>query len=96
MVLIDWETWNANSPFYVLDHPENVAAVAFAHMWGNEPWRAAFARAVAVHPGFERPGFNKGIVLKALELAGMWLADQHGTRLVRSQVSLMRAVVAET
>jgi hypothetical protein len=59
VVPIDWETWVANSPFYVLDHPENVAAVAFAHMWGNEPWRAAFARALAAHSGIERPGFTK-------------------------------------
>ncbi len=96
MVLIDWETWNANSPFYVLDHPENVADAAFAHMSGNAPWRAAFARALAAHPGFEGPGFNKGIVLKALELAGMWLADRQGAGLVRSEVSLLRAVVPES
>lgn len=95
VVLVDWETWNANSPFYVLDHPENVAAVAFVHMWGNEPWRAEFVRALEAHHGFERTGFHKGIVLKALELAGMSLDDQHGTGLVRSQVSLLRAVVAE-
>jgi hypothetical protein len=41
-VISDWETCNSNSPFHTIDHPENVAAVFYAHMWGNPPWQAAY------------------------------------------------------
>ena len=48
LVIIDWDTWNqdGNSPFYMVDHPENVAATIYVHMWGNQPWQIAFLDAL--------------------------------------------------
>ena len=40
-IVIVGETYNADSPFHTIDHPENVAAVFYVHMWGNQAWQAA-------------------------------------------------------
>src|SRR5712692_5879473 len=46
IVIVDWETYNPNSPFHTIDHPENVAAVFYVHMWGNPAWQAAYRGAL--------------------------------------------------
>jgi aminoglycoside phosphotransferase (APT) family kinase protein len=75
IVIIDWETYNLNSPFHTVDHPENVAAVFYAHMWGNPAWQAAYRNALHQRLGFSPASFAKGVVIGALELANMWMND---------------------
>jgi aminoglycoside phosphotransferase (APT) family kinase protein len=75
IVIIDWETYNPHSPFHTIDHPENVAAVFYAHMWGNPPWQAAYRNALHQRLGFSPASFAKGVVIAALELASMWMND---------------------
>ena len=75
IVIIDWETCNPNSPFHTVDHPENVAAVFYAHMWGNPAWQAAYRSALHQRLGFSTTSFAKGVVIQALELANMWMND---------------------
>jgi aminoglycoside phosphotransferase (APT) family kinase protein len=75
IVIIDWETYNPNSPFHTVDHPENVAAVFYAHMWGNPAWQAAYRGALHQRLGFSTASFAKGVVIQALELANMWMND---------------------
>jgi hypothetical protein len=75
IVIIDWETCNPNSPFHTVDHPENVAAVFYAHMWGNPAWQAACRNALHQRLGFSPASFAKGVVIAALELANMSMND---------------------
>lgn len=72
LVLIDWETWNPHSPFFIVDHPENVAAVQYVHMWGNPKWQATFRAELNRHFAFEPESFDKGIIIKALTLASFF------------------------
>ena len=53
-MIVDWETYNPNSPFHTVDHPENVAAVFYAHMWGNPAWQATYRDALNRRFGFSR------------------------------------------
>lgn len=92
IVLIDWETWNDNSPFWIVDHPENVAAVQFVHMWGNPAWQKAYWLELQKYLDFPLVSFNKGIVMKALELAQLFHRTNR-TRLVRCQIDLLRDVL---
>jgi hypothetical protein len=75
IVIVDWETYNPNSPFHTIDHPENVAAVFYAHMWGNPAWQAIYRNALNARFGFSTASFAKGVLIGALELANMWLND---------------------
>jgi len=75
IVIVDWETYNPSSPFHTVDHPENVAAVFYAHMWGNPAWQAGYRNALDRRFGFAPASLAKGIVIQALELANMWLND---------------------
>ena len=75
IVIIDWETYSPNSPFHTVDHPENVAAVFYAHMWGNPGWQAAYRDALSQRFSFSETSFAKGVVIQALELANMWMND---------------------
>ncbi len=50
------ETCNPNSPFHTVDHPENVAAVFYAHMWGNAAWQAAYRNDLNARFGFDVVG----------------------------------------
>jgi hypothetical protein len=75
IVIIDWETYNPNSPFHTVDHPENVAAVFYAHMWGNPAWQAAYRNALRQRFGFSTASFAKGVLIAALELASMSIND---------------------
>ena len=95
IVIVDWETYNPNSPFHTIDHPENVAAVFYAHMWGNPAWQATYRNAVSARFGFSAASFAKGVVIAALELANMWLntTDHH---LAATQASAITRLLAET
>jgi hypothetical protein len=75
IVIIDWETYNPHSPFHTIDHPENVAAVFYAHMWGNPAWQATYRNTLHEKFGYSPVSFAKGVVIAALELANMWLND---------------------
>jgi hypothetical protein len=94
IVIVDWETYNPNSPFHTIDHPENVAAVFYAHMWGNPAWQAAFRNAVHQRFGFSPASFAKGIVIQALELANMWMNDTD-RHLAAIQASIITGVLTK-
>jgi len=95
IVIVDWETWNPGSPFHTIDHPENVAAVFYVHMWGNPAWQAAYRAALSGRFAFSPASFAKGVVIAALELASMWL---NGTdrRLAAIQASVIAGTLART
>ncbi|MGC1176997.1 MAG: hypothetical protein WA843_02905 [Candidatus Saccharimonadales bacterium] len=90
VVLIDWETWNDHSPFFIVDHPENIAAVQYVHMWGNSEWQNAYQTELSKHFELSKKSFAKGIVIKALTLASFF--PQH-KNLFRGQVEMIRAVI---
>jgi len=94
IVIVDWETYNPNSPFHTIDHPENVAAVFYSHMWGNPAWQAAYRDALHQRFGFSPASFAKGVVIQALELANMWLnnTDLH---LAATQASIITSMLTE-
>lgn len=94
IVIIDWETCNPHSPFRTVDHPENVAAVFYAHMWGNPAWQATYRNALRQRFGFSAASFAKGVVIQALELANMWLnnTDLH---LAAIQASIITSMLTE-
>jgi hypothetical protein len=95
IVIVDWETWNPGSPFHTIDHPENVAAVFYVHMWGNPAWQAACRAALHARFAFSPASFAKGVVIAALELARMWLngTDRH---LAAIQASVITSTLAQT
>jgi len=95
IVIVDWETWNPNSPFHTIDHPENVAAVFYVHMWGNPAWQAAYRGALNERFAFTPAGFAKGVVTQALELARMWLNDTD-RHLAAIQASIITTTLAQT
>lgn len=86
VVLIDWETWNSHSPFFVVDHPENVAAVQYVHMWGNPEWQAAYLAELDRHFSFSADSLRKGIVMKALTLAEFFPQHQ---QLFQGQIDIL-------
>jgi hypothetical protein len=89
------ETFNPNSPFRTVDHPENVAAVFYAHMWGNPAWQAAYRQALRQRFGFSLASFAKGVLIGALELASMWLNDTD-LHLAATQAAIIASMLAET
>lgn len=89
-VLIDWEVWNDHSPFYIIDHPENVAAVMYVHMWGNPQWQDEFKRQLDTHFGFDEASFQKGVVIKALTLAHFF--PRHKS-LLNGQIKVLKTLV---
>jgi aminoglycoside phosphotransferase (APT) family kinase protein len=95
IVIVDWETYNPNSPFHTIDHPENVAAVFYVHMWGNPAWQAAYRSALSERLAFYPASFAKGVVIQALELASMWLNDTD-LHLAAIQASILTSTLAET
>jgi aminoglycoside phosphotransferase (APT) family kinase protein len=95
VVIVDWETWNPGSPFHTIDHPENVAAVFYVHMWGNPAWQAAYRAALSTRFAFSPASFAKGVVIAALELASMWLSGTD-RRLAAIQASIITATLAQT
>lgn len=94
IVIVDWETYSPNSPFHTIDHPENVAAVFYAHMWGNPAWQTAYLGALHDHFGYSSVSFAKGVVIAALELANMWL-NETDRRLAAIQASTITSALAE-
>jgi aminoglycoside phosphotransferase (APT) family kinase protein len=94
IVIVDWETCNPNSPFHTIDHPENVAAVFYVHMWGNPAWQAAYRNALHQRFGFSPASFAQGVVIQALELANMWMNDTD-RHLAAIQASIIISVLAE-
>jgi hypothetical protein len=95
IVIVDWETWNAHSPFHTIDHPENVAAVFYVHMWGNPAWQAAYRAALSARFAFSPASFAKGVVIAALELATMWMNDPD-RHLAAIQASIITSTLAQT
>ncbi len=86
IVLIDWETWNANSRANMIDHIENVAAFCFVHMWGNKRWQENYVRELRKIPGVTREGLQKGILIKSIEMASFWFKEDGRNELCRNQL----------
>ncbi len=95
IVIVDWETYNPNSPFHTIDHPENVAAVFYVHMWGNPAWQAAYRVALNERFAFSETSFAKAVVIQALELANMWMNDTD-LHLAAIQASIVTSMLAKT
>jgi hypothetical protein len=95
IVIVDWETYSPNSPFHTVDHPENVAAVFYVHMWGNPAWQAAYRRALDERFGFPETDFAKGVVIQALELARMWMGDTETLHLAAIQASIVTGMLGK-
>jgi hypothetical protein len=94
IVIVDWETYNPSSPFHTIDHPENVAAVFYVHMWGNPAWQAAYRDALNERFAFSPPSFAKGVLIGALELASMWMNDTD-LHLAAIQASIITSTLAQ-
>jgi hypothetical protein len=75
-------------------HPENVAAVFYAHMWGSPVWQATYCNALSQQFGYSATSFAKGVVIAALELANMWMngTDLH---LAAIQASIITSALAK-
>lgn len=95
IVLIDWEVWNERSPFYVVDHPENVAAVPFVHMWGNRQWQDTYVAELHKRFGFDHGSFTKGKIMKALRLADLWFPNGSDSELVGNQIQIIKDALTE-
>jgi hypothetical protein len=95
IVIVDWETWNPSSPFHTIDHPENVAAVFYVHMWGNPAWQAAYRAALSERFAFSEISFAKRVVIAALELARMWMTGTDRS-LAAIQASIITSTLART
>ncbi len=91
LILIDWEAWNPHSPFFLVDHPENVAAVQYVHMWGNPEWQAIFRAELEQRFAFESTSFDKGIIMKALTLASFF--RKHET-LFDGQLTILKQLLS--
>lgn len=94
IVIVDWETCNPHSPFHTVDHPENVAAVFYVHMWGNPAWQAAYRDALHQRFAFSQISFAKGVAIQALELANMWMNDTD-MHLAVIQASIITGMLAK-
>jgi hypothetical protein len=72
-----------------------VAAVFYVHVWSNPAWQAAYRNALHERFAFSATSFAKGVVIQALELAGMWLnhTDLH---LAAIQASIIHSTLAQT
>lgn len=90
VVLIDWETWNPHSPFYIVDHPENIAAVAYVHMWGNPVWQASYITELDSLFGFSEQAFQKGVAIKALTMAHFFGKYKE---LLKGQIRIIKSLV---
>ena len=93
IVIVDGETYNPNSPFHTVDHPENVAAVFYTHMWGNPAWQATYRNALSERFGYSTTSFAKGVVIGALELANMGMNDTD-LHLAAIQASIITGALA--
>jgi hypothetical protein len=90
IVLIDWETWNAHSPFYIVDHVENVAAVCFVHMWNNRIWQEKYVDELRSFFPLRKADFQKAILIKSLELAKFWFRPGGQNELCENQIAIFR------
>ena len=94
LLLIDWEPYGAyTSPFYLIDHPENVAAVFYAHMWGNPEWQELYFNELSKLDTFDKIGFKKGVVIKTLGLANFWYQERDANDLTKDQLKLLAKTI---
>lgn len=96
LLLIDWEPWGEyTSPFYMIDHPENVAAVFYAHMWGNPEWQNLYLKELQNGSSFDKMSFKKGVVIKTLGLANFWYQEHDENNLSKDQLKLLVKTIEE-
>lgn len=97
LLLIDWESWgDYTSPFYMIDHSENVAAVFYAHMWGNPAWQKKYVEELQILFDFDQAGFQKGIIIKTLGLANFWYSELEENNLTKDQLKLLTRTLTES
>ncbi len=75
IVLIDWETWDGTSRANIIDHPENVAAFCFVHMWNNPVWQKVYIQALKKNIPMKKEDFQRAVLIKSLEMANHWLRE---------------------
>lgn len=96
MVLIDWETWNVNSRANIIDHPENIAAYCFVHMWNNKEWQKNYVKELRNRFNIKKKDFQKAILIKSLEMANFWYKDdRENLSLSHNQISIFRDALNE-
>lgn len=95
IVLIDWEIWNPNNPFYLIDHPENVAAVCFVHMWNNKPWQEKYVAELQKSLPVTKRDFQKAILIKSLKMSEFWFQDNGNNDLCKNQISIFKNALSE-
>ncbi len=96
LVLIDWETWNTNSPAYIVDHAENIAAFCFVHMWNNPAWQKNYVNELRKRFDMNKEDFQRAILIKSLEMANFWLKDgREENPLCDSQIVIFRNALNE-
>ena len=96
IVLIDWETWNENSRANVIDHPENVAAFCFVHMWGNPAWQESYVSGLRQRFSFNQSGFQSAILIKSLEMANFWFGGTGRNELCDNQIRMFRNALSNS
>ena len=90
IILIDWETWNANSRANIVDHPENIAAFCFVHMWNNEPWQKNYVTELQKRFSMKEEDFQRALLIKSIEMANFWLDMPGRTELYKDQIKIFR------
>ncbi|HEV7701938.1 MAG TPA: hypothetical protein VGO63_00615 [Candidatus Paceibacterota bacterium] len=95
IVLIDWEIKNPHSPFYIIDYLENVAAVCFIHMWKNIPWQEKYIYELQKILPVTKKDFQKGILIKSLQMADFWFKGDGKNGLCRDQLNLFKKALSE-
>lgn len=90
LVLIDWETWNPNSRAYLIDHPENIAALCFVHMWNNEPWQKNYVKELLQRFSMRPEDFQRAVLIKSLDLADFWFKEDGKNSRCQSQLSIFK------
>jgi hypothetical protein len=95
IVIVDWETWNLSSPFHAIDHPEKWPRSSTSTCGEIPAWQAAYRAALSERFAFSPAGLAKGVVIAALELAGMWLSDTD-RHLAAIQASVITGTLAQT
>jgi hypothetical protein len=91
IVLIDWETWNANSRANIVDHPENIAAFCFVHMWNNLEWQKNYVKELQKRFDMKKEDFQRAILIKSLEMANFWFKEEREENpLCHNQITILR------
>jgi hypothetical protein len=94
IVLIDWDTWSDKSRANIIDHPENVAAFCFVHMWSNPEWQKEYIRELKDHFGFKKENFQVSIMIKSIEMSYFWFV-RNASSLFNHQIRIFKDALSD-